>query len=333
MISGKDPLRPLSVPYLAWAKNRPSAEFSLARSGLEDRVGRTDASARAALGKVVGISLEHLVLTPGATGANTLAFAALGEPGTGLASEEPTYSPALDLARALGLAIHPFPRPGPQKAPNIADVERAVRVSRLVWLTDPHNPTGATLDASFYQELAGLLKERDAFAIVDEVYRPFVRGEPAFFDPAGRIVLTGSLTKAYGLGPLRAGYAAVPPALMERFATASDVLWGLPPHVPLGLLRRGAAINLALLRRRLKSRLDLAARILRLDRRGLPEVAPFFALEVPDGDAFARRALERGVLVVPGSFFGALGLVRVSVLEGERTLRRAFSILRQLRDE
>ncbi|HEX9671657.1 MAG TPA: pyridoxal phosphate-dependent aminotransferase, partial [Thermoanaerobaculia bacterium] len=232
--------RVLSSEYQEWAKTRSQARFNLVASGVHpvplaelgatlDDVELTGPSwygyppLQAALAAHCGVPEEQVVAAVGTSLAVHLAMAALVAPGDELLLEHPTYEPILAVARYLGAEVKRFAR-RPEAGWGI-DLDEVARLlsprTRLIVLSDLHNPSGARLDDAALAGLGELARRAGARVLVDEVYLEMVRvdeGAPA--RTAARLgpefVVASSLTKAYGLNGLRCGWVLAEPELARR---------------------------------------------------------------------------------------------------------------------
>ena len=89
-------------------------------------------------------------------------------------------------------------------------VEKISSKTRLIFITNPFNPTGSTITYDEFDEFASKVPE-DVIIIVDEAYIEFVRNDAVYNslknplqDP--RIVTLRTFSKAYGLAGFRIGY-------------------------------------------------------------------------------------------------------------------------------
>lgn len=211
----------------------------------------------------------------------------------------------------------------------------------IVWLTTPHNPTGAVAPPELIAELADRCRRHGAILAVDEAYSElwFDDAEPpssalALEDRSGVLALN-TLSKRSGVPGLRSGFAAGDPAIVSQLQRLR-VDMGTTPQLFVQQTSIAAWSD--------EAHVD-AARELYRERRataisafagdGLHHVGGpagmFLWLRVPGGDdeaAFARLA-ERDVLVVPGSWLGAggAGHLRASIARPLDELERIADLL------
>ena len=91
--------------------------------------------------------------------------------------------------------------------------------TRLVFLTNPHNPTGALIAKEALDDFVTALPE-NIVLILDEAYIEFVRAPSCpssmdYLDSGKMVVGLRTFSKAYGLAGLRIGYGLMPSYLAE----------------------------------------------------------------------------------------------------------------------
>jgi len=139
-----------------------------------------------------------------------------------------------DYRRALACwqgASHPLPLPlhwdgaFPQPFPLAAAASGADPgvAGAVLWITNPHNPTGQLWSRSSLEPLL----ERFALVIVDEAFLPLVlEGEAQSLVPLlaahPNLVVIRSLTKLFAIAGLRLGYALADPVRLARWASWRD---------------------------------------------------------------------------------------------------------------
>lgn len=235
--------RALQSDYMHWAKFKPAARFALTGSEVPhfrlDRLPITIADLdldgashpryaplREAIGRRYGVSPESVVSADGSSMANFLAMAALIAPGDEVLIERPTYEPLLGAASFLGTHIKRFDRKAEnQFAINLDAVAGAITErTRLIVITNLHNPSGALTSESELRALGEIARLNEARVLVDEVYIDSAipqRLGAAHLGP--EFVCTNSLTKVYGLSGLRCGWILAEPELAERMWRVNDL--------------------------------------------------------------------------------------------------------------
>lgn len=234
-------------PYIAWAKSRLGIRYNLAASGvracpaalleptLDDFTlgggypeGWPPLIERIA--RRYGVAGSQVVLEHGCSMADHLVCAALLEPGDDVLVEQPAYEPLVALPRYLGAMVRGFNRV-PEDGWRL-DPERVVAAltprTRMVILSNLHNPTGALAGEPELRALGALAAERGIHVLVDEVYLEWLHddGMPSAARLGPPFIAASSLTKAYGLDWLRAGWVLAPPDVAERIRRMQDLFSG-----------------------------------------------------------------------------------------------------------
>ncbi|MFY9554249.1 MAG: aminotransferase class I/II-fold pyridoxal phosphate-dependent enzyme [Blastocatellia bacterium] len=245
------PTRVKRSEYIEWAKLRSQARFNLATSGIkhypfaELPVTLEDIELNGpglygyqplqqALAAKCGVGTENVVAATGTSMANHLAMASMLEPGDEVLIELPAYDPLVATASYLGANIKRFHRrfeQGFRVEP--IEIERAVtNHTRLIVLTNTHNPTGAYVDNDTLSQVAEIARRVGARVLIDEVYLEamYDKTSASAFHLGREFVTTGSLTKAYGLSGLRCGWILAEPALAEKMWLLTDLFANIPPH-------------------------------------------------------------------------------------------------------
>src|SRR5213076_1321124 len=319
--------------YMHWSKTQSRARFNLATSGVapfplrklpvklkELEINGDNSYGHAPLQQAIaahhGVDPDCVVESAGTSMANHLAMAAIIEPGDEVLIEHPTYGPILDIAHYLEANVKRFRRPEENGwTIDVAEVRRcATPKTRLIVITNLHNPTSALTPDSVLREVGDSARSIGALVLVDEVYLDAVyEGTPrTSFHLGPEFVVTSSLTKIYGVSGLRCGWILAQPELAWKMRRLND-LYSATPVFPGQLLSVAAFKHLDVLR-------EKARRIVEADRELLREFlkqqAALCAVETEWGttsfprlvngnvDAFlARLRTEFDTSAVPGRFF------------------------------
>ena len=157
------------------------------------------------------LPLDTMLITAGAAEANYLLFRQLVGAGDEVIAEAPGWPQAGVMARAIGAELVEVARDealGWWLDP--ASVEAAITPrTRLIFLTNPNNPTGRLIPEAELRALAALADRHGIWLVVDEVYAGLEWMGPrppsvAGLTPFG--ITTGSVSKALGLQGLRIGW-------------------------------------------------------------------------------------------------------------------------------
>ena len=322
-----------SSEYMHWAKTRSRARFNLATSGLANLqlqdlqvsiddleiTGESGYSYQPLITSLANrfrVDSSSVVTAAGTSFANHLALAALINPGDEILFESPAYEPMLATAEYLGATVKRFQRRfenGFAVLPQEIESNLSSR-TRLIVITNFHNPSGVLTDKETLKQVGELADRSKARVLVDEVYLEmlFAEAPQTSFHLGNQFVVTGSLTKAFGLSGLRCGWILAEPELAERMRRLNDLFAATPVHAG-ERLSVVALEQLPAIAERAKSRLDKHRSLLNqfLDGRDdLEAIRPAFgSIMFPRvREQSSERLLELlrekyETSVVPGSFF------------------------------
>ncbi|MGN7455734.1 PLP-dependent aminotransferase family protein [Paenibacillus pasadenensis] len=165
------------------------------------------------------LSAEELMVTTGAQQGMDLAFRALLQPGDKALIERPTYSPAIDMLRQLGVRMLPVEiRPDGYDLDRVEKLMAAERPKLFYLNPTYHNPTGYTVPVRQRKALLELAERYRCILIEDEAYSDLYFHEPPpaplfAYDTEGWVVYLRSYSKYIAPGLRIAFLAARPPLL------------------------------------------------------------------------------------------------------------------------
>ena len=271
----------------------------------------------------------------GCSFSNHLALSAMLSPGDEVLVEAPTYELLTSTLSYLQARIRTFERiPADGWRLDPERVAAAITpATRVVVLTNRHNPSSTLASPADVRAVAEAAAKIGARVFIDEVYLELTVGDgPArtAFTADGNIVVSSSLTKAYGVSGLRCGWILAPAPLAQRMSRLNDLFGVHPPHVS----ERMAVVafdRLPALRARASAMIDanraayreILGRHPRLDQVIADQGTTVFPRLVEgDGEALFRRLVaDCETSVVPGRFFGAPAHVRIG-LGGDPVMTR-----------
>ncbi|MDQ6718093.1 MAG: histidinol-phosphate aminotransferase family protein [Gemmatimonadota bacterium] len=182
----------------------PPAALRALRSSTPGNIARYpepySATLRECLAQYAGVVPEMIVAGCGSDDIIDSAMRAFGEPGETLCLADPTFTMVPVFAAVNGLSVATVPFDAQFEIS--ADAVLATG-AQVIYLCSPNNPTGTTLPFSLMKRI---VEHAKGLVIVDEAYIEF-GGESALpLVASGKVLVTRTLSKAFGLAGLRAGY-------------------------------------------------------------------------------------------------------------------------------
>jgi len=230
----------------------------------------------------------------------------------------PTYGWCGGVAKTMGREVIEVPL-GPEGTLDRDGLKKAItRDTRMLYVANPNNPTGAGLSLDEIASLAEALPEGAMF-FVDEAYNDFLPEGKSAIDLVRRgapILVTRTFSKGFGLAGLRLGYAIGSDEVLDKL---KNVWWG-----DLGINTAVHAAAPAALDdtehvARYVSTIDSGLQQLKsgLASKGFkpyPHRAPFFMVDLGKSARPLVRALQaKKVYVRDGSAWDMPNFLRVSV--------------------
>jgi aspartate/methionine/tyrosine aminotransferase len=348
--SGVHPLTIQELLGLAGASAMPLLEVRLGYS----QSNGTDLLRERIAALYPGASADQVLVTTGSSEANFVTCWRLIEPGDKVAVMMPNYQQTWGLGQNFGAQVRPFQLHEKEGwEPYAEEIRTAIAPgTKLIVVTNPHNPTGHILSDASRKVIVERAKEVGAWLLADEVYQGAERNghtTPSFWGSYDKAIVVNGLSKAYGLPGLRIGWIVAPPALTQE-------AWARHDYTTIG--PSGASDHLAAvaLDPRVRDKLiDRTRRILNANypvlETWLKTFGDTFTWHAPQAGAIcwaryrhaitAAEIVERvraqhSVLLCPGEHFGMPGFLRFgyggelqhfqqALAETERGLRRLFT--------
>ncbi len=276
---------------------------------------------RAALAARYGVEPERVILGNGSCELLIWLSLVFLEPGTEAVFSDPTFLVYEEVTRARGAM--PVKVPLRDFANDLGALAAAVNErTRVVFLTNPHNPTGLYLPAAEIARFAAGLPE-DCALVLDEAYNEYVeepdsQGGLELLRSNANVILLRTFSKIYGLCGLRVGYGLCAPEVKEAIDKVRQ-----PFNI--NTLAQAAALKALSLEERLQERRELNREGRRQLYKGLAELGVDYVptqsnfmlvdierLAIPAADV-PEALLCRGVIVRNGAALGYTGFMRVSI--------------------
>lgn len=262
----------------------------------------------------------------GAVQGNEHVMMSLLESGDHVIAFTPGYQQFYDLPSSIGclVSLLPYEEDNGWKLP-LEKIEKAIGdKTKMIVLASPSNPTGASVSYEEWIALIDLCKDKGIYILCDEVYRGLDgKKVPSISDLYELGIVTGSLSKVYGLPGLRLGWIRANKKIIDLINVRRDYtmistgplidhLGSVALKKKEGILARNRTLlktNLAFLKGWLAENPHFSGQFF--------EEAPVAFLHYDfdiDSKTLSLALLkECGVFFVPGSCFGYEGYLRLGL--------------------
>lgn len=165
------------------------------------------------LAGMYNVTEENVFIGSSASDINDTIFDCLIRKDDRILVESPAYPPLLESpkrrAELVGAEILTFKRKHEEGFKiSIEEVSKLISKStKLLIMTNLHNPSGVKTDEKTIKELTKLANDYDCLLMFDEVYRRYCQGLKSAYPLSKQALITDSMTKYYSAGSLRLGWA------------------------------------------------------------------------------------------------------------------------------
>ncbi len=271
-----------------------------------------------ALSRKYDIRPEHIVCGHGTDALLGYAIGAFSEPGDELLTAEGTFIGIYVSTLKQGRTLRKVPLK--DYAFDLEAILAAIGPkTKIIFLANPNNPTGTMVTRKEFESFMDRVPE-DILVILDEEYYTYAGLFPEY--PQGvsywydNLVVTRTLSKAYGLGGLRVGFAVGPSHVIDaifkvRYTFEPNYLAQVAATAALDddeFLERTVKTNTASLKR-MRARFDT------LGIRQVDSYANFIMILMPSqtlAEEFYQRCLEHGLIVRPVAAYGVPNGIRIN---------------------
>jgi histidinol-phosphate aminotransferase len=244
------------------------------------------------LAKYLGVEPEMIVAGCGSDDLLDSAVRAFANPGDTLAHFDPTFGMIPIFGAVNGLNVEAIPLSSREAPQPILDTR-----AQVTYLCSPNNPTGDILEA---ETIESIVANTTGIVILDEAYAEFAGvssvGLLAKYD---NLLITRTLSKAFGLAGLRVGYAAGATHLVREVEKSRG------PYKVSAVAERAAIAAVSNDRRWMQEKADavvvnrekFASRLRDIGLTPLSSRANFVLLPIAAAPEIAERMAQVGVAV------------------------------------
>lgn len=294
---------------------------------------------------------QNIVMTVGAAGGLNVILKALVDPGDEVIVFAPFFGEYRNYVANVGGTTVVVPPDTETFMPDLPEFERRItRRTKAVIINTPNNPTGVVYSEEVLRGLADVMTRKqeeygtDIYLISDEPYRELVYNGvkvPYVTKYFANTIVGYSYSKSLSLPGERIGYLVIPDEAADagRIMSAANVATRI-----LGFVN-APSLQQRVIARCINAKVDVESydrnrRLLveHLRKYGYECASPDGAFYLfvkslePDDAAFAAKAKELNLLVVPGSSFACPGYVRIAYCVSYDMIVRALPAFEKLAD-
>jgi aspartate/methionine/tyrosine aminotransferase len=164
---------------------------------------------REAIGEMLGVGTENVLVVTGASEALLILFFIGAEPGDNVIVPFPCFPTMTTLPRSFGIETRRYHlRPEQQYRIDLDEIAALVDArTKILLVNSPHNPTGSTVTDEEMDLLYDLAQAKGIQFVCDEVYHPIYHDRAtASAARLPKATVLGDLSKALSLSGLRTGW-------------------------------------------------------------------------------------------------------------------------------
>lgn len=208
--------------------------------------------------------------------------------------------------------------------------------TKMILINSPANPTGVTADPAALKAVAQLAADKQIALVSDEIYSRFMYDEP-FVSPASfndQTIVIDGFSKSHAMTGWRVGYVHGPSEIMATMLKIQQYSFVCAPQpAQWGALR---AMEVSVdgqiedYRRKRDMMIDGLSDKFEITKPG-GAFYIFPKAPIESGSAFVEKAIEQGLLIIPGKIFSRRDThFRISFAAPDEVLERGIDLLRKL---
>jgi histidinol-phosphate aminotransferase len=319
------------VPCIKLASNEnPFGPSPLAREAMQAALAEgnlypdDNANAlREALAEKYGLSTDQILATPGSTGLLNLSARTMLGPGLNAVTSKVSFIQYLVITQATGATL--IETPLRESGFDLDAILAAINAdTRMVFLSNPNNPTGTLFDADTLDRFLDRVPPH-VVVVIDEAYYEFaqyfakLRGieysHSLDYVRQGRnVIVLRTFSKAHGLAGLRIGYG-MGPAELIGYCARLHVTFSVSAVAQAGALAamRDEAHISKTLRNNAEGTQWLQEQFTRMGFHPIPTWTNFVYCDVGrDSMEVTQQLQDNGIIIRPLKAWGAPTAIRVS---------------------
>ncbi|MCA0365013.1 MAG: histidinol-phosphate aminotransferase family protein [Bacteroidetes bacterium] len=170
------------------------------------------------ISKKEGVSPDHIMMGPGSSDLLEKVAIVLFMKGGNIVSADPTYMSLIKVAESVGAKWKAVPCKN-DWSHDLKAMEAAIdSETKLVYICNPNNPTGALTDAQELEDFCSRVSEKVP-VFIDEAYLELADGKTksmvSLLGKKKNVIIARTFSKVMGMAGIRVGYVAALPSFLE----------------------------------------------------------------------------------------------------------------------
>ncbi len=289
-----------------------------------------------------GVEPGNVLVTASSSEAIYLVHRTLLEPGDEVVVPTPNYPAELKLPEVVGAKMRSVELKFDEKwRMRIESVQQAMnQKTRLISITNSHNPTGLQPDQSTLKGLLDLAEDTSTWLLSDEAFREFgfENAPPPAATMSERAISLGTMSKFYGVDDVRIGWVLADFELVKKLRQLKTWITSVNSHFGEYVAKQVLENHEWFVERARRFSQENLEQV-RLFMKNCPSldwVEPNAALfcfpkieaEEPSLNLCERLAEEHGVMVNAGSHFGREGFIRICFTQRPEKVKTSLNALK-----
>ncbi|MCX7846507.1 MAG: pyridoxal phosphate-dependent aminotransferase [bacterium] len=302
--------------------------ISALRSGIMEQLSRQ--------GRLRAGGDDEIMITSGTSGGLLEALMVLINPGDEVLIPDPYFVMYKQFVNFIGgAAVYIDTYPDFQLTAARVEAALSPRTKMLI-VNSPANPTGAVIPGDELRAIGEICNRHGIWVLSDEVYSIFCYDTPyrSIFPLVERGILVDGFSKSHAMTGWRIGYAVGPREVIQEMIKLQQYSFVCAPSMAQYGALAALGVDMRATVAAYRRKRDLVYEGLR-EHYELPKPGGAFYAFVrapgASGSAFVARAVERGLLIIPGNVFSERDThFRISYAASDETIERGIAILRDL---
>ncbi|RZS92649.1 pyridoxal phosphate-dependent aminotransferase [Aquimarina brevivitae] len=256
------------------------------------------------IAKKEGVQRDQLMMGPGSSDLLEKTSLVLFQEGGNIVSADPSYMSMVSVAKAVGGQWKSIPLT-PDYQHDLDAMGAAIdKDTKLVYITNPNNPTATITDTKKLKEFCSKISEKVP-VFIDEAYLEFTEGGMensmvSLVAEGKNVIVSRTFSKIHGMAGLRIGYIAGSTSLLEKIKKITRGGMGITgPSIAAASASMDDKVFLSSCKQKLVAARNYTAEFLKdLGIVCMPSQTNFIIFPIPmEGDAFLEEIYKRKIVV------------------------------------